>query len=38
MTSPYTNRAENHKKTGHFQQKYLKLRKIAHFVTSLWRH
>ena len=36
-TSPYTNWAENHKQTGHFQQKYWKSRKIAHFVTSLWR-
>ena len=37
-TSLYTNWAENHKEIGHFQQKYGKSRKIAHFVTSLWRH
>ena len=37
-TSPYTNWAENHQQTGYFQQKYWKSRKIAHFVTSLWRH
>ena len=37
-TSLYTNWAENHKKTGHFQQKYYKSRKIAHFMTSLWLH
>ena len=29
---------ENHKKMGHFEQKYWKSHKIAHFVTSLWRH
>ena len=38
MTSLYTNWAENHKETGHFQQKYWKSCKIAHFVTLLWRH
>ena len=37
-TSLYTYWAENHKKTGHFQQKYWKSHKIAHFVMSLGRH
>ena len=37
-TSLYTNWAKNNKKTGHFQQKYWKSRKMAHFVTSMWRH
>ena len=34
-TSLYTYWAENYKEMGHFQQKYWKLRKIAHIVTSL---
>ena len=38
MTSLFTNGAENQTETGHFQQKYCKSHKIAHYVTPMWRH